>query len=43
VGTSRPLAELSVEAGFADQSHFTRLFRARTGLTPATYRRSHLK
>ena len=41
VRTSRPLAELSAEAGFADQSHFTRLFRARTGLTPATYRRSH--
>lgn len=41
VSTSRPLAELSAEAGFADQSHFTRLFRARTGLTPARYRRSH--
>lgn len=41
--TSRPLAELSAEAGFADQSHFTRLFRARTGLPPAIYRRSHSK
>jgi AraC family transcriptional regulator len=43
VRTSRPLAELSADAGFADQSHFTRLFRARTGLTPAAYRRSHSK
>ncbi|HEY3585902.1 MAG TPA: AraC family transcriptional regulator [Myxococcaceae bacterium] len=38
--TSRSLAELSAEAGFADQSHFTRLFRARTGLAPACYRRT---
>jgi AraC family transcriptional regulator len=43
VRTSRPLAELSVEAGFADQSHFTRTFRTRTGLTPAIYRRCHSK
>lgn len=39
VHTSRPLAEVSAEAGFADQSHFTRLFRVRTGSTPAKYRR----
>lgn len=39
VCTDRPLAELSAEAGFADQSHFTRLFRARTGETPARFRR----
>jgi AraC family transcriptional regulator len=37
--SDRPLAELSAEAGFADQSHFTRLFRARTGQTPARFRR----
>jgi AraC family transcriptional regulator len=37
--TGTPLAELSAEAGFADQSHFTRLFRARTGQTPARFRR----
>jgi len=41
VSTSTPLAELAAEAGFSDQSHFTRLFRARTGLTPARYRRGH--
>lgn len=43
VQTARPLAELSAEAGFADQSHFTRWFRARTGVPPAMYRRSHSK
>jgi AraC family transcriptional regulator len=41
VRSSKPLVELSAEAGFADQSHFTRLFRARTGLTPALYRQSY--
>jgi AraC family transcriptional regulator len=34
----RPLAEIAVEAGFADQSHFTRLFRRHVGVTPAGYR-----
>jgi AraC family transcriptional regulator len=43
VRTSRPLSEVSAEAGFADQSHFTRLFRARTGLTPKSYRRTYSK
>lgn len=37
--TDKPLADLSLEAGFADQSHFTRQFRARTGFTPGSYRR----
>jgi AraC family transcriptional regulator len=32
------LAALAAEAGFADQSHFTRAFRGRTGLTPGRYR-----
>jgi AraC family transcriptional regulator len=32
------LAEIAVEAGFADQSHFTRLFRRHVGTTPAAYR-----
>jgi AraC-like DNA-binding protein len=34
----RPLAEVAAEAGFADQAHFTRSFRAAFGLTPARYR-----
>jgi AraC family transcriptional regulator len=34
----RSLAEIAAEAGFADQSHFTRLFRRYIGTTPARYR-----
>lgn len=33
------LAAIATEAGFADQSHFTRTFRLATGMTPAEYRR----
>jgi AraC family transcriptional regulator len=32
------LAEIAVEAGFADQSHFTRSFRGWAGTTPGRYR-----
>ena len=37
-GGDRPLAEIAVEAGFADQSHFTRLFRRYVGTTPGRFR-----
>jgi AraC family transcriptional regulator len=37
--TETPLALLAAEAGFADQSHFTRAFKRHAGLTPARYRR----
>jgi AraC family transcriptional regulator len=33
-----PISCIAFQAGFADQSHLTRLFRARFGLTPAEYR-----
>jgi AraC family transcriptional regulator len=33
------IAEISLAAGFADQSHFTRAFRRATGMTPAAFRR----
>ncbi len=33
-----PLAEVGFLGGYADQSHFTREFRQRSGLTPAAYR-----
>ena len=35
---ARPLADVAGEAGFADQAHFTRVFKAAFGLTPARYR-----
>jgi AraC-like DNA-binding protein len=34
----RPLAEVALDAGFADQAHMTRAFRSAFGLTPAQYR-----
>jgi AraC family transcriptional regulator len=33
-----PLAEIACECGFADQSHFTRVFKRRTGTTPGAFR-----
>lgn len=33
-----PLAEISLSAGFSDQSHFTRAFRRITGMTPQAFR-----
>jgi len=38
-GSETPLADIALAAGFADQSHFSRLFRAATGVTPTHYRR----
>lgn len=37
--TSEPIAAIAASCGFADQSHFTRAFRARWGESPASYRR----
>jgi AraC-like DNA-binding protein len=34
----RPLVEVACDAGFADQAHFTRVFKSTFGLTPARYR-----
>jgi AraC-like DNA-binding protein len=34
----RPLADVACEVGFADQAHFTRVFKRAFGLTPARYR-----
>lgn len=36
--TLRPLAGIAVAAGFADQAHFSRVFKAHTGLSPAKFR-----
>ena len=35
-----PLAAVAQRAGFADQSHFSRVFRALVGTTPGVFRRS---
>jgi AraC family transcriptional regulator len=35
-----PVAEIALAAGFSDQSHFTRVFKRHTGLTPTEFRRS---
>jgi AraC family transcriptional regulator len=34
-----PLARIAADAGFFDQSHFTRVFKSATGTTPADFRR----
>jgi len=34
-----PLSEIAIRCGFADQSHFTRVFSAKTGLAPGRWRR----
>jgi len=34
----RPLVEVALDAGFADQAHFSRMVKATFGLTPARYR-----
>jgi AraC family transcriptional regulator len=34
-----PLADIAMTAGFADQSHFARVFKRYLGMTPGTYRK----
>lgn len=38
--TDRPVVEIGLVCGYADQSAFTRQFRRTTGLTPGEYRRA---
>lgn len=38
--TDAPLAEIALAAGFADQSHFSNVFRRETGLSPSAFRRT---
>jgi AraC family transcriptional regulator len=37
--TSLPIAEIAIECGFADQSHFTRVFTRLAGSSPRNWRR----
>jgi len=37
-----PLAEIAISAGFANQSHFTKVFSAQAGVSPAAWRREAL-
>jgi transcriptional regulator GlxA family with amidase domain len=37
--TADAIGRIAVDCGFYDQSHFTRAFKAHTGLAPQQYRR----
>jgi AraC family transcriptional regulator len=39
IGRRLSLAEIAIRCGFADQSHFTRVFARRIGLAPSAWRR----
>jgi AraC family transcriptional regulator len=39
--TELPLADIALETGFADQSHFSRRFHEMTGMPPRTFRLQH--
>ena len=41
VRSGMPLVEVALEAGFADQAHFTRMFQAAFGVTPGRYAGLH--
>jgi AraC family transcriptional regulator len=38
--SARSLSEIALDAGFADQSHFTRVFKRQVGVSPGAFRRS---
>jgi AraC-like DNA-binding protein len=40
VMTDRSLCEIAVRCGFADQSHFNRVFRRLVGPSPGDWRRT---
>ena len=40
-GTARPLIDITLEAGFTTQSHFTTVFKRFTGTTPNLWRSEH--
>ena len=40
LSTNAPLTQIALDAGFADQAHFTRVFKKLVGVTPGAYRAS---
>jgi transcriptional regulator GlxA family with amidase domain len=40
LGSQMSLADIALACGFADQSHFTRIFARSTGAPPGSWRRS---
>jgi transcriptional regulator GlxA family with amidase domain len=40
LNTRQPLSEIALATGFADQSHFTRVFTQRVKASPAAWRRA---
>ena len=41
--TDDPIARIALDAGFADQSHFTRSFRRHHGVTPGALSRARAR
>jgi AraC family transcriptional regulator len=41
-GPTRSLVDVTNECGFSNQSHFTRIFTARVGRSPGSWRRMHI-
>jgi len=37
----KPIADIAAAMGFADQSHFSRVFARRAGMSPGRYRKLH--
>lgn len=41
MNSTTALSSIAADAGFADQSHFSRIFKAFTGIAPSSYRAAH--
>ena len=41
ISSDASVTEIAIRCGFADQSHFTRVFSAHVGASPAAWRRAH--